>query len=149
MGCSGILREREAEGRVQLADDTVFGSWYVIGAKHPYAHPTRCLHSDIHRFLLQLPAEHSATHDPGVDLHQIGRLWVWKQNHRADKTVVAEPVDEAELQRETSIGGGEPCYIFKGMPSSRRIKLICFSDQLCNSSQIDCPEGAKGHRHLE
>src|SRR5712692_9046457 len=93
----GFLREREAEGRVQIADDTVFRGWYVVGAKRPYTHPTRSLHSDIHRFSLQLPAEHPAAHDPGIDLDQIGHLRVWTQNHRADKTVVAESIGEAEL----------------------------------------------------
>src|SRR5712692_1899333 len=103
----GFLRECEAEGWVQLADDTIFRGWYVVGAKRPYTHPTRSLHSDIHRFPLQLPAEHPAAHDPSIDLEQIGRLRVWKQNHRADKSVVGEPVEEADLQRETSIGGDE------------------------------------------
>src|SRR6266851_3072610 len=140
----GFLREREAEGRIQLPDDTVPRGWYVVSAKRPYTHLTRSLHSDIHRFQLQLPAEHSAAHDPGIDLDQIGHLRIWKQNHRAYQTVVAEPVDEAVLQRETSIGGDEPRHIFKGMPSGRRIKLVSFPDQLCDTRQIDGLEGSEG-----
>src|SRR6266852_3823593 len=39
--------------------------------------------------------------------------------------------------------------MFKRMPSGRRVKLICFPDQLCDSRQIDGLEGPEGHRHLE
>src|SRR5580658_7533632 len=101
----GVLRRREAEARVQLADDAVFCGRYVIRAERPYTHPKRSLDRDIHRFPFQLPAEHPTAHDPGIDLHPIGLLRVRTQNHRTHKTIVAEPVDEAELQRETSIGG--------------------------------------------
>src|SRR5580658_3569814 len=92
-----LLRELEAEGCVQLFYNSIFGSRYVVGAKRPYTHPKRSLHCDIHCFPLQLATEHPATHDPGIDLDQIGRLEVWRQNHRADKAVVTELVDEAEL----------------------------------------------------
>ena len=143
------MREREAECRIQLADDSVFRGWYVVGAKRSYTHAARSLDSDIHRFMLQLPAEYPAAHDPGIDFDQAGDLRVRTQNHRADKTIVAEPVDEAELQRETSIGGDEPRHIFMGMTSGRRIKLICFPDQLCDTRQIDGLEGSEDHRHLE
>jgi hypothetical protein len=123
-----FVRGREAEGRVQLSDNSIFRSWYVVGAKRPYTHLPCSLHGDIHRFAFELSAEHAATHDPSIELDHIERLRVWPQNHHADQTVVAEPIDEAELKRETSIGGGELCDILERMPSSRRIKLICLSD---------------------
>jgi hypothetical protein len=144
-----FLPRREAKARVQLSDDTVFRGWYVVGAERSYTQPPGSFHSDIHRLALQLPAEHPAAHDPGIDLDPIGRLRVRTQNHRADQTVVAEPVDEAELQRETSVAGDEPRHILKGMPPGRRIKLIGFPDQLCDTRQIDGSEGPEGHRHLE
>ena len=40
-------------------------------------------------------------------------------------------------------------HIFKGIPPGGWIKLICFSDQLCNPRQIDGLEGSEGDRHIE
>ena len=37
----------------------------------------------------------------------------------------------------------------EGVTPGRRIKLICFPDQLCDTSQIDGLEGFEAHRHLE
>jgi len=144
-----VRRKPEAEGRVQPADDTVFCGWYVVGAKGGNTHSTRTLNSDIHCLMLQLPAEHPAAHDPGIDLEQIGRLRVWTQNHGADQTVVAEPVGEAELERETSSGGDEPRNSLKGVTPGRQIELICFPDQLRDTGQIDGLEGPEGQGHLE
>ena len=87
--------------------------------------------------MLQLSSEHPAAHDPSIDLQQIGQARVRKQNHRADKTIIAEPVNEAELQSQTFVFGSESRHIVQGMPSRRQIKLICFSDQLCDTRQID------------
>src|ERR1700693_559890 len=148
-GSHSFATERKAECAIQLADDPVLRSWNVVGAKGAYAHAAHGLDSDIHRFMLQLPAEYTAAHHPGIDFKQVGDLRVWTQNHRTDQAIVAESVDEPEFQGETSIGGGEARDIFKGMTSGRRIKLIRLSDQLCDTCQIDGLEGSEDHRHLE
>lgn len=143
------MRESESEGRVQLPDDSILRGWYVIGVKSSYPHGTRRLHSDVHRFELQLPPEYPTAHDPGIDFEQVGYLRVRAHNHRADKAVVAEPVDQAELEGETAVGGDKPLNILKGMAPGCQIKLIGLADELCDTRKFDGLERPENHGHLE
>lgn len=143
------MRESESEGPVQLPDDGILRGWYVIGVKSSYPHETCGFHSNVHRLGLQLSTEYPTAHDPGVDFEQVGYLRVRAHNHRANKAVVAEPVDQAELQGEAAVGGDKPLNILKGMAPGCQIKLISLADELCDTREFDGLEGPKDHGHLE
>lgn len=70
-----------------------------------------CLDQDVHHLVLQLPAEHPATHYPGRDVQHIFARRDRQQS--AHNSIVAELVDQTELQKQgVRIVGEKPDLLF-------------------------------------
>ena len=100
----GAIDFGEPQAGVELADHVVLGCRNVFGYEGAHAALFRRFDCDIHRFEFELPAEHAAAHDPVLDLERIVVIRRRAQDHGADKTVVAQPIEKAELQGSRSWG---------------------------------------------
>ena len=63
-------------------------------------------------------------------------LKVRAQDHGADKPVVADFVEETELQGQRFLCSGELSYLFGGVSLGCRVELIGFVEQLGDADEI-------------
>src|SRR5712691_5197083 len=65
------IRAGEAETRIQIADHAVFLGRDVVRAKRTSPAAASDLDCNVHGFKLKFSAEHTAAHDPGLNLEHV------------------------------------------------------------------------------
>ena len=148
-GGRGSIDLGEPQTGVELADHVVLGGRYVVGHERPDAALLRRLDREIHRFEFELSAEHPAAHDPVLDFERIVMARRRAQDHRADKTVVAQPIDKAELQGQGVGIIHDLRNLFTRIAAGGGVELVGLVEELDDPSLIDGGERSKYNRHLK
>jgi hypothetical protein len=140
IGGRGSIDFGEPQAGIELADHVVLGGRNVVGNEGAHASLFRRLDRDIHRFEFELPAEHAAAHDPVLDLERIVIIRRRAQDHRADKTVVAQPIEKAELQGQGAGIIHDLRDLFTRIAAGGGVELVGLVEELDDPSLIDGSE---------
>ena len=139
----------KAEARIELADHVVLGGGDVIGDERPRAALPRRLDGDVHRFEFELSAEDTAAHHPILDLERLVVIRRRAQNHRADETIVAQPIERGGIAGQ-GVGFIHDLRDFLArIPAGGGVELIGLVDELDDASVIDGGEWPIDGRHVE
>ena len=123
----------------------VLGGWQVAANKLADASPSGLVHQGIEHGTLNLPVEHAATHQPGVDDPVVGLAQAY---HHADHAVVTKTVFQPDLQRQCRRVGFKRHDLGVSAPAGGQVELIGLVDQLRNTRTADGVERrAVGHHH--
>jgi len=119
----------------------------VITHEATSAKPFRLVRDKIERRRLDLPAEDATTHQPGIDcqVFAVGHL----ADHDADNSVVAKPVDQAQLQPEGARIIDQRQHILFRIAPGRQVELIGLVDQLHRALQPDLVEPLPDQPHFK
>src|SRR5262245_4408430 len=94
----------------------------------------RC--ENVKNSFFDLTADHPATHQPIFNHHVESR--VHSSHHDGDNAIVAEPVDQPEMQAETIRIRTEAQDFLLCAALRHQIKLICLIDKLDNALLVLC-----------
>src|SRR5262249_54099917 len=119
----------------------------VVRVNRPGAAAAGFLHRDVHCFKLELSTKDTAAHDPIVDCEDVRLLRVGTQDHCTNQAVVAEFVEQAELQSDGFGRRGATCNLFGGVSPSCGVELIGLVDQLRDAPEVGGRERAEYHGH--
>jgi hypothetical protein len=139
----------EAKTWIQLTNHVVLGRRDIIGDNPPRSKPASGLDGNVHGFKLKPTTEHAATHDPIVYLKLTFLAGGGAKNHCANKAIVTNPIQQAELQCQRVGQTGKMGYVFGGIPPSRRVELIGLIKQLDYAGVVDGCEWTEYNRHFE
>ena len=149
VGGGGPIDLDEAEAWIELADHVILGRRDVIGDQRAHPALPRRLDRDIHGLELELAAEHAAAHHPILDLERIVVASRGTQDHRAHKAVVADPIEEAEMQRERRGVVQDLRDLIARGAARGCVELIGLVDELDDAGVVDGGERAIDGGHFE
>ena len=140
-------RPREAELLVMARDHGVLGGGQVFADQGDPVQRTRLICQQRQCRLLDAAAEHPAGHQPGVDAALPRRIHMADDD--GDDAVVAEPVDQADLQAERLRIGHDRQHLLLGAATGGQVELVGLVDELDDPAEADAVEPAPDQLHLQ
>ena len=141
------LEWREAELGIVLLDHAVLGRGPVFADHSLGAELLGLAGDDAQRRFLDLAAEHPAAHQPGI--HEQIAVVDHAADDDGDDAVVAEAVEQAQLQPEGLRILHQREHVFVGIAPRRQIELVGLVDELNGALQPDLVEPPPDQVHLQ